>query len=185
MTSPTTIALIAPCMGSGKTTVATHLRNQYGYQITPFAKPLRMMMTALLESFNVPADEIQWLLSHGKNTPILEIPGQPTARRLMQLLGTEWGRQQVHERIWVESWLALAARYSHVVTDDCRFLNEYNTVRQIPGAQVWRITCQSAVITSAHASEGALNAVAVDAEIANNGTVAELLAKVDVLMGAR
>jgi hypothetical protein len=170
-------------MGSGKTTVANYLRDQYGYQVTPFAKPLRSMMTALLESFGIPAKEIAFLLSDGKETPILEIPGTPTARRMMQLLGTEWGRQRVHERIWVASWQALAAQHPLVVADDCRFPNEYAAVKAIPGGQVWRITRQSAVITSVHASEGALDAVAVDAEIANDGTVAELLAKVDGILG--
>jgi hypothetical protein len=179
---PPAIALIAPRMGSGKTTVATYLANQYGYQITPFAKPLRMMMTALLTSFGVPDKEIAFLLSHGKETPILEIPGTPTPRRLMQLLATDWGRNLVHDRIWVEAWQVMAEQHKHVVVDDCRFPNEYAAIKAIPSAQVWRITRQSAVITSAHASEGALDRVAVDAEIANDGTVAELLAKVDAFL---
>jgi hypothetical protein len=183
---PPAIALIAPRMGSGKTTVATYLANHYGYQITPFAKPLRMMMTALLESFGIPAKEIAFLLSEGKETPILEIPGTPTPRRLMQLLGTDWGRKLVHDRIWVEAWEIMATKNRYSVADDCRFPNEYKAVKAIPGGQVWRITRQSAVITSAHASEGALDTVAVDQEITNDGTAGELFAKVDaILAGCR
>ena len=179
---PPAIALIAPRMGSGKTTVATYLANQYGYHITPFAKPLRMMMTALLESFGVPAKEVSFFLTDGKEIPILEIPGTPTARRLMQLLGTDWGRKLVHDRIWVEAWDIMAQQRKYVVADDCRFMNEYKAVKSIPGAQVWRITRQSAVITSVHASEGALDTVAVDHEITNDYTAGELFAKVDALL---
>jgi hypothetical protein len=173
-------------MGSGKTTVATYLANHYGYQITPFAKPLRLMMTALLTSFGVSDREIKFLLSDGKETPILEIPGTPTPRRLMQLLGTDWGRKLVHDRIWVASWEAMAEQHEHVVADDCRFPNEYKAIRSMPGGQVWRITRQSAVITSVHASEGQLDTVAVDQELTNDGTAGELFAKVDaILAGCR
>jgi hypothetical protein len=181
---PPAIALIAPRMGSGKTTVATYLANRYGYQITPFAKPLRLMMTALLTSFGVSAKDITFLLSDGKETPILEIPGTPTPRRLMQLLGTDWGRKLVHDRIWVAAWEALADQHEYVVADDCRFPNEYAAIRSIPGGQVWRITRQSAVITSVHASEGQLDAVAVDQELTNDGTAGELFAKVDAILAA-
>jgi hypothetical protein len=169
-------------MGSGKTTVANYLRDQYGYQITPFAKPLRMMMTALLTSFGVSDKDISFLLSDGKETPVLQIPGTPTPRRMMQLLGTDWGRKCVHDRIWVASWQALAEQYEYVVADDCRFPNEYAAIKAIPGGQVWRITRQSAVITSIHASEGQLDTVAVDQEIANDGTAGELFAKVDGIL---
>jgi hypothetical protein len=179
---PPAIALIAPRMGSGKTTVATYLANRYGYQITPFAKPLRLMMTALLTSFGVPDKEIAFLLSDGKEMPILEIPGTPTPRRLMQLLGTDWGRKLVHDRIWVEAWQVMAEQHKHVVADDCRFPNEYAAIKAIPSAQVWRITRQSAVITSVHASEGQLDTFAVDQEITNDSTAGELLAKVDAIL---
>jgi hypothetical protein len=172
-------------MASGKTTVATYLAIKYGYQITPFAKPLRMMMAALLESFRISAKEIAFLLSEGKETPILEIPGTPTPRRLMQLLGTDWGRKLVHDRIWVEAWEIMAAKNRYSVADDCRFPNEYKAVKTIPGAQVWRITRQSAVITSVHASEGALDTVAVDHEITNDTTVGELHLKIDAILAGR
>jgi hypothetical protein len=169
-------------MGSGKTTVANYLSSHYGYEITSFAKPMRMMMTALLTSFDVSASDVRFLLSDGKETPVLQIPGTPTVRRLMQSLGTEWGRECVHERLWIASWQALAAQHEYVVADDCRFPNEYAAVKAIPGGQVWRITRQSAVITSVHASEGALDAVVVDYGLTNDGTVAALLAGVDAIL---
>jgi hypothetical protein len=179
---PPAIALIAPAMGSGKSTVARYLSGHWGYAIVPFAKPMRDMLTAFLRSFNVLPKDIAYFLQNGKEVPILQVPGTPTARKLMQYLGTEWGRNCVHNRVWVAAWDATAKNYEYVVTDDCRFLNEYKTVKSIPGAQVWRITRQAAKVTSAHSSEGELDNVAVDHELTNDGTVADLHAKIDTIL---
>ena len=179
---PPAIALIAPAMGSGKSTVAHHLSGYWGYEIVPFAEPMRDMVTAFLRSFHVFPKDIAYLLQDGKEIPILQVPGTPTVRKLMQCLGTEWGRNCVHNQVWVAAWCATARNYRYVVTDDCRFLNEYKAVKSIPGAQVWRIPRQSAVITSAHASEGELNDVAVDHELTNDSTVADLHAKIDAIL---
>jgi hypothetical protein len=169
-------------MGSGKTTVARHLSDYWGYAIVPLAEPMRDMVTAFLRSFNVLPKDIAYLLQDGKEAPILRVPGAPTARKLMQYLGTEWGRNCVHDQVWIAAWEATAQNYKYVVTDDCRFLNEYKTIKSIPGAQVWRITRQSAKVTSSHTSEGELDDVAVDHELTNDGTVAELHAKIDAIL---
>lgn len=179
---PPVIALIAPAMGSGKTTVAHYLLGYWGYEVVTFAKPMRDMVTAFLQSFNVSSKDIAYFLRDGKEVPILQVPGTPTARQLLQRLGTEWGRNCVHNRVWVAAWEAIAQNYKYVAADDCRFLNEYKTIKSIPGAQVWRITRQSAKVTSNHSSEGELNGVAVDHELNNDSTVAELHAKIDAIL---
>jgi hypothetical protein len=184
MPLPRNIALIAPAMGSGKSTVASHLWCKYGYDIIAFADPLRMMIDSLLKEFGIPAQDRVYYLRVNKEAPIHEIPGSPTARRLMQLLGTEWGRDLIHGDLWVASWEATQSQRKNVVADDCRRLNEYEAVRRIPGSQVWRITRPGATVTTAHASEGQLDNVPVDAEIVNDGTLQDLFRKVDLLMEA-
>ena len=179
---PPVIALIAPAMGSGKTTVARYLSDYRGYEVVTFAKPMRDMITAFLCSFNVPPKDIAYFLQDGKEVPVLQVPGAPTARKLMQYLGTEWGRNCVHNQVRIAAWKATAQNYKNVVTDDCRFLNEYNTIKSIPGAQTWRVTRQSAKVTSNHSSEGELNDVAVDHELINDSTVADLHAKIDAIL---
>jgi hypothetical protein len=169
-------------MGSGKSTVANYLSGYWGYATVPLAKPMRDMMMAFLRSFNYSPIEIGDFLSVNKETPISRIPGKPTARQLLQHLGTEWGRNCVHDQVWIAAWQAAALNCKYIVTDDCRFLNEYKTIKSIPGAQVWRITRQSAKVTSAHSSEGELDNVAVDHELTNDGTVAELHAKIDAIL---
>lgn len=194
------IALISPCPGCGKSTVAKYLTQNKPSTLIPLAAPLKKMLATLLEDFDIGQDDIRrYINGDWKERPIPEIPGNPTARFLMQTLGTEWGRNLVHEDLWVQAWTRKTARYClAVVVDDVRRLNEYNA---LPGAQVWRITSKKALkayreslprtfwhrllrITPkhGHASEGELNSVPVNAEIANDGTLDELYAKIDELL---
>lgn len=194
------IALISPCPGCGKSTVAKYLTQNKPSTLIPLAAPLKKMLATLLEDFDIGQDDIRrYINGDWKERPIPEIPGNPTARFLMQTLGTEWGRNLVHEDLWVQAWTRKTARYClAVVVDDVRRLNEYNA---LPGAQVWRITSKKALkayreslprtfwhrllrITPkhGHASEGELNSVPVNAEIANDGTLDELYAKINELL---
>ena len=194
-----TIALISPCPGCGKSTVAKYLTQNTPSVNLPLAAPLKRMLATLLEEFDISqADVRRYIDGDWKEKPILEIPGTPTARHLMQTLGTEWGRNLIHEDLWVQAWKRKAVRAQVVVVDDVRFLSEYNA---LPGAQVWRITNKKALkayreslprtfwhrllrITPKrnHASEGELNSVPVNAEIANDGTLLELYAKINELL---
>jgi len=198
------IALISPCPGCGKSTVAKYLTQPQGRLETlsvliPLAAPLKRMLATLLGDFGIGQYEAcRYINGDWKEKPIPEIPGTPTARYLMQTLGTEWGRNLIHEDLWVQAWKRKATRAQVVVVDDVRRLNEYNA---LPGAQVWRITNKKALKTYReslprtfwhrllritpkrnHASEGELNSVPVNAEIANDGTLLELYAKIDELL---
>jgi len=88
------IGLTGPA-GSGKDTVARLLCEQHGFVQIAFADPLRAMLKAGLgltdEHFNNREDKeapLEWL---GKSP-----------RQLLQTLGTEWGRRQVHPHLWLE-----------------------------------------------------------------------------------
>jgi hypothetical protein len=63
--------------------------------------------------------------------PSREEGWQTTPRRVMQLLGTEWGRS-LHEDLWVTIWKRFAQQVLHVggkvVCDDVRFTNEAATL---------------------------------------------------------
>ena len=179
---PPAIALIAPAMGSGKSTVARYLSTRYGYEIAPFARPMKLMIAELLRAYAFSEEEIEYALGRGKEGQLQRFPHGMTARRLLQTLGTDWGRRLISDELWIGAWWHSTRQYACVVVDDCRFLNEYRFIRQYRNSQIWRITRQSAVITSAHASEGELNDVAVDHELTNDSTVADLHAKIDAIL---
>lgn len=89
-----------------------------------FADPLYQMMSVVLGRDARAVD---------KKAELPELGGR-TLRRALQTLGTEWGRQQMWESIWLNQ-MARAIRQQHragknVVIDDLRFANEYRFLRE-------------------------------------------------------
>ena len=172
------IALYSPCPGSGKSTAAAAL-HQEGWAVMPFAAPLKAMAAALLEAAGYGPAEIEQILSVGKQKELGLLAGAPTARHLLQTLGTAWGRERIHPRLWIELWedrvQSLLAQGRPVVCDDLRTPEEMAAIRAL-GGQVWVVERPQGEIndsaTVAHATEGALAAAQFDRELLNDGTKA-------------
>ena len=135
------IALYSHRPGSGKSTAAAAL-HQEGWAVVPFAAPLKAMAAALLEAAGYSRVEIEQILSVGKQKELGLLAGAPTARHLLQLLGTAWGRERIHPRLWIELWedrvRELLAQGRPVVCDDLRTPEEMAAVRSL-GGQVWLV----------------------------------------------
>jgi len=112
-------------------------------------------------------------------------------RKLLQWLGTDWGRQTVSESIWVDIWksdveIALAKGYT-VVCDDVRFDNEAEAIKSIGGKLVLitsdnnldRITTNTGI--KSHASEMGINKSLVDKHVANDGSYDEYVQKLETM----
>jgi hypothetical protein len=57
--------------------------------------------------------------------------GHPAVRKLLQLVGTELGRDLIgYEDVWVDQLLSAAQNVENVVVDDCRFVNEAEALRE-------------------------------------------------------
>ena len=157
---------------SGKSTVAQHLTSQ-GFAVVPFAKPLKDMLRAIgLEDVH--------LTGSLKEKPCHLLLGR-TPRWAMQTLGTDWARNTIHPDLWVRLWreAALRARTS-IVADDVRFENEAATIRRLGGTLVRIIRV---VPDDSHASEVELDSIHCDAFLENNGTIDDLLAAANVVLG--
>lgn len=146
---------------AGKTTAANAIVAALGYRKLSFAAPLRAMLRALGLT-----DE---QMAAGKNVPVPWLGGK-TPRELMQTLGTEWGRKQVSERIWLDATRRiieeLPESVSGVVFDDVRFDNEAAMLRDMGGIIV-RIDRPSVTVKMAHESEAGISAGLVDGVIVN------------------
>lgn len=108
-----------------------------------------------------------------------------TPRFFMQMLGTEWGRQMVAEDIWIQLWTQECARLgpsASVVAEDCRFPNEAGAIRDFPNSIVIRVDRAAGAVVSGHASE--TMDFASDVTLKNDGTIADLLTKVDAHLEA-
>lgn len=106
-------------------------------------------------------------------------------RKLLQWLGTEWGRDTISENLWVSLWKS-AAQELHfgfknilIVCDDVRFDNEGQTIKNL-GGKIIRINCDRTDLRidtksgiANHKSEAGISANYIDVAVDNNGTVAE------------
>ena len=115
-----------------------------------------------------------------------------TPRLLMQLIGTECGRQIIHPNIWVN---ALMSEYNCVPADlapngidcpnwiitDMRFLNEMEAVKKRGGITI-RVNRNLEESKDQHESETELDNVEFDYIINNNGTIEELIEKVKEIL---
>lgn len=162
------IALCGPA-GCGKSTIARELSRVMGGPILSFAQPMRHMIEELLAYFGYDEDERCKILysQEGKARPLINLPGAPTARRLLQTLGTEWGRGCVHPDIWVAAALRTAGMFDVAIFDDCRFDNEAEAVRAGRG-RVVHLRRQSSIEIPHHASEAGVFASSADIHVVND-----------------
>lgn len=168
----TLIGLTGPA-GAGKDTVAALLVRDWGFSQLSFAGPLK---DALVVMLGIPRSALNDRAT--KEAPIDWIGKSP--RQLMQTLGTEWGRQLVHDDLWIrhaERRLANMRRYSDRVTiTDVRFENEARWVRA-QGGTIWHIrrTADAAAVNPHESEHGVrFNADAGDDVINNTSDIAHL-----------
>ena len=120
-------------------------------------------------------------------------------RHVLQIIGTEWGREQVHPDIWVKHTLSNIETYygsravlgfqsqDAVVISDCRFVNEAALIQNNGGVVIKVVRGGlSKDAFSGHASEMELDspemANCIDIVIENDGSLEELQCKVIAIL---
>lgn len=108
-------------------------------------------------------------------------------RKLLQWLGTEWGRG-LDADLWVKIWTEEVRRLYYenpthiIVCDDCRFDNEAQAIKSLGGSIV-RITSDKASSRintqpgiNNHSSESGIKIDFLDATVSNNSSIEEFKA---------
>jgi hypothetical protein len=124
-------------MHAGKTTLANNLL-LYQYKRMAFADPVKEIGADMLNVFLAYMNDGRYYDSDTINT----IKGHPAVRGLLQLVGTELGREWYGpQTIWIDLFKnrlaeeqAFANEYGYtltVVNDDCRFVNEASALREL------------------------------------------------------
>lgn len=172
--------------GSGKTTAARHIEENYGYIKLRFAYKLKEM----LEVLGLSKREIDGDLKESA----CEVLGGKTPRHAMITLGTEWGRDMIHPDIWVKALDRDLHRdiedgFTRFVIDDLRFLNEEKYLRSLNVSSrypykviIVGIKRGDKTDTSTHISETQMDGVEVDHLICNNGTIESLYTTIDEMI---
>jgi hypothetical protein len=170
--------------GAGKSTVAKIIKKFCPeLEIKPFAEPIKKMVRLLLLIHGYSPDQAQFYLydPFGKETPLDLIAGKPTSRKLMQTLGTEWGREIISQEIWANAWRQNCF-LTNFIADDVRFHAEINAVRSLQG-KIWAVT-GPVYLKPTHSSESfTLSDFKPDYVIQNNGTLCQLEMQVKVGLG--
>jgi hypothetical protein len=166
---------------SGKNQAATYMR---GYKQLAFADPLRKMLYKIDPRIQNTADGQFYQLRDVINREGWEKAklNYHDTRGLLQRLGTEAGRQVLGENIWVE----LAIReidVPNVVFTDCRFPNEADVIRDVFSGPIVNIVRPGVGPLDGHASENSMENYEFDYVLENNGSKAELMIKVEEMMG--
>jgi hypothetical protein len=159
---------------SGKDTVAQYLIDEYGFAKYAFADPIKKAMYILnpklgdLKTYREMVDEYGLEVSKSASQEV---------RRLLQVFGTEVGRNIFGENIWVD--LCLNSIHSNrAVISDVRFPNEADKIKE-RGGVVWRVNRPQVNALNSHASETSLDDYDFDCIIDNSGTLESLYLSVN------
>jgi hypothetical protein len=170
------IAFCGP-IGSGKTTAANYLVDEYNFRRIRFAGPLKAMLRALgLSEREVDGD---------LKEVACDLLGGRTPRHAMQTLGTEWGRQMICGDLWTRAWVKAVEMVPEgvgIAVDDLRFPNEAAIMRSLsPASLVIKLKRRGTGGSKTdHVSE--LSTFPFNVELENDGDTFALYDKIDNLL---
>lgn len=171
---------------SGKDTVAGILHDLYGYEQISFAKALKDCVYALDSQISV-------ILDFGRDHDVITVreivdehgwehaKQYTEVRRLLQVMGTEVGRNILGQNIWVDTAFSRAPEGKLLVISDVRFPNEFEAIKA-RGGQIWRVERKGVTAVNAHVSETALDGFGFDHVLFNHGSIRDLASKVMSVM---
>jgi hypothetical protein len=147
------IGLVGP-KGVGKTTfaqdIAKQLDDSLHVEILSFADPIRAMAEAMGVDTQAMTDQKL------KHEPICGLGVTP--RRLLQTLGTQWGRKYINKDVWLWAMQRHIERVTSddkptiILIDDCRFENEARMILH-DGGMLFEINRGDVKYTCEHESE--------------------------------
>ena len=167
---------------SGKDTVADHLVSTYNFSQHSFAASMKEAMYRLNPI--VHCDKIGQL----RYKSLVDAYGldkvkedYPEVRRLLQIFGTEVGREMFGENFWVDLVLNNLKSF-HTVISDVRFVNEADAIRA-KGGQIWRVNRLGIGPVTGHSSEVSLDNYNFDCIINNDYDIQTLNKNIDLIIG--
>jgi hypothetical protein len=177
------IAIYSSIPQQGKSTIRDYLVGAHKFRYLPFARVLKRMVYTLLIEHGYSHETVIEYIEEKKHEPLNRVAGSPTARELLQTLGTDWGRHQVAMDLWLSEWESKARVWSRsgtsIVADDLRFPNEAEAVTRL-GGKIWRVERpdMEELPCHSHSSEGNLDSLKFDQVYNNDGTIEDLVKKV-------
>jgi hypothetical protein len=141
-----------------------------------FAEPLYRAVIDIAAPFLGSEQEVRaWLSDERKDQA--RIPGLGVSfRHMLQTLGTSWGRELIHQDLWVllaEKKAQKALQSYSVIFDDMRFPNEFAMIKRNGGTCI-RIVRPGEARGDTSIGEGLLDHEHFDLTVYNTGTLGDL-----------
>ena len=174
------VALIGP-QGAGKTSIAEALARRdrsVGYE--SFADPIRRMLAALMhcQPYKLKDGSLK-----DQSEPLLN---GKSYRHAAQTLGTEWGRNNMGDDIWINDMQLRISEYvfpKFIVIDDARFKNEIDMLRENTDLLLIRILRDAVPEQSGgHSSEAYWRIPLVDYTLDNDDSLDEAVYRVNCVI---
>lgn len=185
LTSPPMVGLMGKAR-AGKDTVADIIVAEYGYRKIAFAAPVYQAALAVnpllpmnneFIRLNELITSVGWDVAKEYNE----------VRRILQVVGTELGREILGEDCWLDIAFRKASMSDEqIVFSDVRFLNEAEAISRENGyvIEVIRHGTGLAGARGSHASETQSAEIKPDFIISNNGSLNDLRSRVLTTMNA-
>jgi hypothetical protein len=157
--------------GCGKDTMASFFTQDSGMQRYALAGPLKAGLTAMLD---IPPGMLEDRVYKERRIDWLG----KSPREMLQTLGTEWGRQMVHDDIWTNlmahRWeIVKAMGLPGMVVTDVRFNNEARKIIK-SGGYIIRIDRAGIGEVAPHKSEQGIDDEWIDETIHNDEGIQKL-----------
>lgn len=184
------LRIIAICGGKrcGKDTIAQHISTKYGHEHVKIASKLKDIVRVL---FDFTTDQLESNMKDVKDNRWGISP-----REAMQFLGTDIMQLEIQKLLptvgrsfWIRGALKNYgyAASRPIVISDLRFLHEYRELVHMQQKEVYekndlliiRVTRQNMENNDHHVSEQEYLQIPVDVIISNDGSIQDLLRKVD------
>ncbi len=165
---------------SGKDTIGQELVEKYGFERLSFADIIREAIYTLNP-----------VVSHSPVSGTFRVQGlvdsygwewcktnYPEIRRLLQVMGTEVGRDLIYPAIWIDGVRNKMRNGDYVITD-VRFANEAEMIRSLRGGVLVKIIRDGVGPVNTHSSDSGLPDDMFDVIINNDGSLEQFLASVE------
>lgn len=155
--------------GAGKGEVFLAIQG-FGFTELYFAEKLYQMVSILTDR------PVEWLKDRKNKDSLLPEIGV-TVRRILQTLGTEWGRRMIRDDLWIFlAFRRLEQTEGPVAFTDVRFDDEAEAILA-KGGEVWNVVRPGAATCEFHDSERGISPALISKTLVNDGTLADLHAE--------
>lgn len=172
------VLAVAGFARSGKDTLVQYLSHLYGVRRYALADPIRDALYALNPIVSCSTTGEKYRLQDVVDDEGWDdAKSLPEIRRLLQVFGTEVGREMFGDTVWIDKACDFIAEQDYVVAiSDLRFLNEYDVLKSRFGLDLLTVKIKRPEVgpVNGHVSDSGLSDELFDVVIENDGSLSDL-----------